>query len=118
MSGPTDVAPVTVNGLRIDALHWGKDRGLGQNGGYVTATDPASDTELWAQKVYDITYGDKSPQKYDLFITKLTVVDDGAAVQITDQDGRVFHLDPATRAVRMIMAPVPDAPKPNPRKPS
>ncbi len=57
MSGPTEVAPVTVGNIRYDALHWGKERGLDQNGGFVIATNPATGEEIWIQKIYDVVYG-------------------------------------------------------------
>ena len=40
--GPPEVAPVNVGNVKIEAIHWGKDRGLGQNGGYIAAFDRES----------------------------------------------------------------------------
>ena len=117
MSGPPDVAPVVNGDIRYDALHWGKKRGLDENGGFVTATDTATDTEIWVQKVYDIVYGDKSPQKYDLFITQLKLLDDGKGLQITDQNGRVHRMDLESRVVTLIVEPVAGSPRPHPDKP-
>ena len=112
------IAPVDHEGVRYEALHWGKERGLGQNGGFVAAIDIASGKELWVQRIYQIVYGDKSPQKYDRFITALALMDGGGALAVTDQTGAVHRLDLATRAVTQI-SPAPDAtPAPNPRKPA
>ena len=88
-----------------------------QFGGFVTATDTATDTEIWVQKVYDIVYGDKSPQKDDLFITQLKLLDDGKGLQITDQNGRVHRMDLESRVVTLIVEPVAGSPRPHPDKP-
>jgi hypothetical protein len=117
MTGPIMVAPVDHAGIRYQALHWGKERDLGQNGGFVTATDLASGHELWVARIYEIVYGDMSPSKYDRFVTRLELIEDGAALAVTDQTGAVHRLDLATRAVSLIAAaPAADRPA-NPRKP-
>jgi len=86
---PAKVLPVTVGGLRFEAIHWGKARDLGQNGGYIAAIDPATDKELWTLKVYDVVYDPKlEGDVQDVFIT------------IRDEKGRGYIVDPATRAVR------------------
>lgn len=117
MTGPSDVSPVMIDGVRYEALHWGKQRDLGQNGGFVVAYDAATGDELWVQKIYDIVYGDKSPQKYDLFIRDLTAIEDGQALRITDESGRVHKLDLATRTVSVVIEPVTGPARSNPRKP-
>ncbi|MDO9526713.1 MAG: hypothetical protein Q7J57_14440 [Gemmobacter sp.] len=112
------IAPVEHGGLRYEALHWAKERGLGQNGGFVAAIDIASGKELWVQRIYEIVYGDKSPQKYDRFITTLTLIDGDTALAVTDQTGAVYRLDLGTRAVTLISAAPDTTPPPNPRKPA
>ena len=54
--GPEDVPPLTLGKIRYEVIHWGKDRGLGQNGGYIAAIDGDSDAELWTLKIYNIDY--------------------------------------------------------------
>ena len=117
MSGPTEVTPVSVGNIRYDALHWGKERGLDQNGGFVIAINPSTGEEIWVQKIYEIVYGDKSPQKYDLFITDLKFLDARNGLQITDQSGRVHHMGLDSRVVTLIIEPVAGTPRPNPEKP-
>ncbi|WP_439524868.1 hypothetical protein [Marivita sp.] len=117
MTGPADVAPVTLDGVRYEALHWGKQRGLGQNGGFVAAYDAESGEELWVERIYEIVYGDKSPQKYDIFIRDLTPIDNGTALRITDGTGRVFRLILSTRDVLLVAEPVTSPTKPSPMKP-
>lgn len=117
MAGPTEVAPVTLDGVRYEALHWGKQRGLGQNGGFVVAHDAESGAELWIERIYEIVYGDKSPQKYDVFIRDMVPVDKGSALRITDGTGRVFRLTLSTREVLLVAEPVSAPAKPHPMKP-
>ncbi|MEN8741690.1 MAG: hypothetical protein ABF308_18220 [Phaeobacter gallaeciensis] len=117
MSGPADVAPVTLDGVRYEAIHWGKQRGLGQNGGFVAAYDVASGDELWVQRIYEIVYGNKSPQKYDIFIRDMIPIDGGAALRIIDGTGRVFRLMLNNRDVLLVAEPVTAPTKPSPLKP-
>jgi hypothetical protein len=91
-TAPPKVKPVTVGDVRIEALHWGRSRGLGQNGGYIVAVDPASGRELWTLKVYDIAYDPKMEEDVqDLFIAKLAVAGDKLSVR--DEQGRRFLVD-------------------------
>jgi hypothetical protein len=99
--GPADVAPVTVGGLRFAAIHWGKPRDLGQNGGYVAAIDPTTDKELWTLKVYDIVYDPKlEGDVQDVFISAMSKTLFGEKLNIRDEKGRRYVVDPATRMVR------------------
>jgi hypothetical protein len=95
--GPPIVTPVTFDGVRYEALHWCRERGLGQNGGYVAAFDAVSNRELWTARVYAIDYVPKlETDVQDLFIRTL---ESGAKGQllITDERGRRFTLDIAKR---------------------
>ncbi len=97
--GPKSVAPVTVGGVRYEALPWGKKRGLGQNGGYLATFDAKTGAELGLIKVYEIKYDSKlEADVQDVFISRLDTLD--SAVLITDERGRKFILDPATKSVR------------------
>lgn len=118
MNGPIMVEPVVYGDIRYEALHWGKERDLGQNGGFVVAIDMNTGEELWVVRVYEIVYGDKSPQKYDRFITELSLIEKGDALSVTDQSGAVYRLDLATRAVTVLSPAEGNSPTPNPRKPA
>jgi len=97
--GPKAVAPVTVGSVRYEALPWGKKRGLGQNGGYLVTFDAKTGAELGLIKVYEINYDPKlEADVQDIFITRLDLVDGGLAV--TDERGRKYLLDLATKGVR------------------
>jgi len=95
--GPPDVAPATVDGIRFEAIHWGRERGLGQNGGYVAAIDPASGKELWVAQVYVIEYVPKlETDVQDIFIEKLEPGAKGE-LKVVDERGRRFVLNIAKR---------------------
>jgi len=99
--GPKAVAPVTVGGIRYEVLPWGKKRGLGQNGGYLATFDAKTGAELGIIKVYDVKYDLKlEADVQDIFITRLDLVDGGLAV--TDERGRKYLVDVATRSVRAV----------------
>lgn len=91
--------PVTRDGVRYEALPWGKARGLGQNGGYIAAYDVASGRELWLLKVYEVSYdGEREDDKQDIFIEELRLQGKGTLV-VTDERGRVHRVDLARRTV-------------------
>lgn len=98
---PPKVAPVTVDDVEFAAIPFGKARGLGQNGGYVSARDPATGRELWTLKVYDVTYDPRlEGDVQDVFITALAKSASGHELIVTDERGRRYLVDPKTRSVR------------------
>jgi len=97
--GPLKVEPVTLGNTRYEVVHWGRKRGLGQNGGYLAAFDAKTGAELGLIKVYEIKYDPKlEADVQDAFISRMDMLD--GAVLITDERGRKFILDPATKSVR------------------
>jgi hypothetical protein len=88
-----------VGTLRIEAIPWGRERGFGQNGGYVAAVDTATGAEIWTLKIYDVTYdGVKEEDVQDVFIASMRALG-GGRVEIVDEDGRRYLLDVAARRV-------------------
>lgn len=97
--GPPDVEPVTVGGLRFEALHWGRERGLEQNGGYLEAFDAASGASLWVLRIYAIDYDPTLEEDVqDVFIETLKPGPRGT-LKVVDERGRRYVVDPATRTV-------------------
>lgn len=97
--GPPEVEPVTLGGLRFEAVHWGRERGLGQNGGYIEAFDAATGAALWLLRIYAIDYRDELEEDVqDLFIEELKAGPRGK-LTVIDEQGRRFTVDPATRGV-------------------
>jgi hypothetical protein len=98
--GPPKVAPVTIGNLRIEAIHWGKDRDLGQNGGYIAAFDRAGGKELWTLRVYEITYDPHlESDVQDVFIKSMSKALFGNKLKIADERGRRYIVDVAARSV-------------------
>ena len=92
-------AAVVSGGVRIEALPWGKARGLDQNGGYIAAYDPATDNEVWILKVYEVAYdGRRESDKQDLFIEDLALEPSGL-LRVSDERGGVYRVDLQQRAV-------------------
>jgi hypothetical protein len=98
--GPPKVNPVTIGNLRFEALHWGKARDLGQNGGYIAAIDVANGKEAWILKVYDIAYDPAMEgDVQDIFIKSMSKSPFGRKLNVRDERGRAYVVDPATRSV-------------------
>ena len=96
---PPPPPSITIGDIRYDAVHWGKARGLGQNGGYIAAHDAYSGTELWLLKVYDVVYdGRMEDDKVDRFITSFTDLGDDR-LEVADERGRRYVVDLASRTV-------------------
>jgi hypothetical protein len=96
--GPPKIKPVTIGKVRFEAIHWGKTRGFGQNGGYVAALDVSSGEELWTVKVYDVVYEEPMEEDVqDVFIERMKA--EGDRLLITDEKKRRYLLDPKTRKV-------------------
>jgi hypothetical protein len=91
--------PITVAGIRYEAMPWGKARGLDQNGGYIAAVDVVSNQELWLQKIYGVAYDlEMETDVQDVFISSLTL-HDGNLLDIENEQGDHYLLNLVTRAV-------------------
>ena len=98
--GPPKVEPVTLGTTRYEVVHWGRKRGLGQNGGYIAALNAKSGAELWILKVYDIQYEEKlETDVQDIFIKTMTKSKTKHALDITDEKGRKYKVDVESRKV-------------------
>lgn len=96
---PPEVEPVTLGPLRIAAVHWGKERGLEQNGGYIEAFDSATGSARWLLRIYAIAYRpDLEDDVQDIFIEKLRAGPRGK-LTVIDEQGRRFVVDPGTQSV-------------------
>ena len=96
---PPDVPAVVFRRVRIEAIHWGRERNFKQNGGYIAAFDPASGRELWTLKVYDVVYDPKMEEDVqDVFIRKMTKISPSGLL-IVDEKGRRYRVDVKARTV-------------------
>jgi hypothetical protein len=102
-AAPDPVEPITLGGVRYEAVQFGKARGLEQNGGYITATDVKTGNELWLIKIYDVRYvGDMEPDKQDVFISAMQLTGDRGHLEIENESGARFLMDLKTRHVQRI----------------
>ena len=100
--GPAPVAPVTHKGVRYEVVHFGKARGLKQNGGLVEAIDIKTKKSLWVHDVYGVNYDPKREgDVQDVFITEMTL--EPPNLIITNEKGERYSLHMETRYV----APLP-----------
>lgn len=98
--GPPDVPPVTIGGVRYEAIHWGRERGLEQNGGYIAAIDTKSGKELWILKIYQIDYIPKlETDVQDIFIDSMKAGANGQSLEIVDEKGRRYTVNLKTKKV-------------------
>lgn len=99
-SGPEPVDPVSHAGIRYEAVHWGKGRGLEQNGGYVAAIDEATGNELWLLRVYEVNYdSDMEDDKLDVFITQLSINPGEQRLMVENERGGRYGIDLRNRQV-------------------
>jgi hypothetical protein len=104
-SGVPAVSRLSHDGIRYESLHWGKTRGLGQNGGHVIAVDEKSGEEKWLLKVYDVPYVEGlEPDKQDVFITRLSLSRDGSRLFVDNERGRRYAVNLADRSVEDVGA--------------
>ena len=97
-SGPKDVPPVTVEGVKYSAPHWGKASGKTQNGGYIQANSVETGKLLWELRVYEIKYDTNlEGDVQDVFITSVKLVDGN--LEVGNERGDTFVVDLAKRKV-------------------
>jgi hypothetical protein len=100
---PKDVAPVIVDRTSYAVIHWGKKRGLDQNGGYISATDLDSNKELWVLKVYDTEYDpEMEGDVQDVFIKSLSKVWFRNQLKVVNEREEQYLIDLKTRKVTRI----------------
>ena len=97
-SAPKDVPPVTVEGVKYSAPHWGKASGKTQNGGYIQANSVETGKLLWELRVYEIKYDTNlEGDVQDVFITSVKLVDGN--LEVGNERGDTFVVDLAKRKV-------------------
>ncbi len=98
--GPPQVPPVQLDGLEIRALHWGRDAGLGQNGGYIEAYAAGAMQPSWRLRVYSIDYDQQMEEDVqDCFIKTLRVTPEGL-LRVTDERAREYLVNIESRHVQ------------------
>lgn len=99
---PNVIKPIIIDNMRIEVIHWGKKRGLEQNGGYIVAFDKKTEKELWVLKVYNVKYDLKMEEDVqDIFIEKISKTFFTKKIKIIDENGTEYLIDPETKEIVM-----------------
>lgn len=92
------VAPVTIGGVRIEAMRLARERGFAQTGGVIEAFDAATGASLWTLQVYATAYDERLERDVqDVFITRMAPAGRGR-LRIEDERGRRWIVDLAKRS--------------------
>jgi hypothetical protein len=95
---PKEVPPVTYQGIRYTAPHWGAVNGRKQNGQYVQAASAGTDKLLWELRIYEVKHHPKlESDVQDIFITSLKVVEGN--LEVANEAGDKFVVDLSKRKV-------------------
>ncbi len=99
--GPDPVEAVVINGVRFEAIHFGDELGVDQNGGYVVAYDENTNARLWILKVYETKYDPKwEKDVQDTFITSLG--NSGGKLKVVNERDRRFLVDIVSKKIERI----------------
>jgi len=97
-SPPAEVPPVTYQGIKYSAPHWGAFNGRKQNGQYIQARSAETDKLLWELRIYEVKYDPKlESDVQDIFITSLKVVE--GHLEVTNEAQDKFVVDLSKRKV-------------------
>jgi hypothetical protein len=102
---PDPVNPVSFNGIRYEVIHFGKARGLKQNGGYLAKFDERTGDETGLIKVYKVKYswwGGKERDKQDNFITSLELDTIASKLVVYNERGASYSVDLDTERVEIL----------------
>ncbi len=101
--GPAAVPPVVVGGVRYEPLRQAKVHGFAQDGGVIVAVDEASGRTLWTAQLYTTAF-DRAEERdvQEVYVQELALDAARHALRATDEQGRVWFLDLATRAVTPV----------------
>ncbi len=98
--GPDEVAPVQIGNVIYQAIHWGRERGLPQNGGYLEAIDASTRKPMWTLRVYAIEYDPSLEEDVqDVFIARLTAGPANHELTVVDENDRRFVVNVQSRSV-------------------
>lgn len=102
--GPKAIAPVELQGFLVEVVHFGREVGLCQNGGYLEIKDGTNGKHLFYIEVYKIEYNpNKEDDSQDMFITEIGVRD--GMVRVKEEMGRVYAIDVLNKTVEMVHSP-------------
>lgn len=105
---PPEVAPVVVGGVRYEAIHDGRSRGLDRDGGYIAAFEPGSGRPLWTLQVYAYPIDPRrEADVQDVFISSMQPGSESGTLEVRNENGEVHVVDLETRSVTRPEAAAP-----------
>lgn len=86
--GPSPVAPINFNGMRIEAMHDYELAPNGEPGGYIAAYSETTNERLWLFQVYRTIYDGRETDVQDIYIVHLVMSKKG--LKVLDEGGRRY----------------------------
>jgi tricorn protease-like protein len=91
---PPSVQAITIDGMRYEAVLWGRERGLDQNGGLIEIFNTSHAQSVGIIRVYAIEYLPQiETDVQDVFIESMSVSADRKHLLVTDEKGRRYLVD-------------------------
>jgi hypothetical protein len=90
---PPTVEPLTVGDVTVSVEYSGRQYGIEQTSGVLTATSKAG-THLWTKAVYPVVYDEAGEEAdaQDVFITSIAAGPDAGSIIATNEDGQRFSV--------------------------
>lgn len=105
---PPSVPPIEHQGVRYEAVPSGPRLGYSQDGGILAARDARTGELQWSRRIYPVHYdGSIESDKQEVFISAMSLSEDGDRILIVNEQGRRFQLMLGTCAVIPIGDPDP-----------
>lgn len=103
---PDPVEPVVLGHIRYEAPLDAVSDAAPTWGATVIAHDVETGAELWRAGIFRPVVNPRMERdKQDVFITRLTAIEGGAALLVESEDGAAHRLDLADRAVTQVRRP-------------
>lgn len=102
-TAPVDIEPIIYQGIKYTVLHWSKDNGSNQNGGYILATLQKSGKKVWGKQLYKTNYSsDLENDIQDVFISSMSLTHDHQYLLVTNENGQVYKVDLSSQKIIKI----------------
>jgi hypothetical protein len=100
---PKHVAPLSLNGVRYEAVLDTDELGYGGRGGVIAAYDDRTGELVWHVRIYRTEYNPTFEQDaQETYITSISAIGGGEVLLVTDERQRRFRLDLADRSVKVL----------------
>lgn len=102
-AAPKDVTPLTLMGVRYEAVVNGRPLGYEHRGGIIAAFNVQTGEQLWHLQIYQTQYdGRWEKDIQEAYITKIEATNEGNSLLITNEKRKQFLLNLEDRAVTAL----------------